>query len=86
MPANWLEWLGVIGSILTIISFVLYVRERFKRKLHDEYALAFLHGLKSRNTITSADWPHVVDQIDDTLEHLKPGKRPKSTRQRDEFD
>jgi hypothetical protein len=86
MPANWLEWLGVISSVLTIFWFVLYLRERSKRKLHDEYALGFLHGMKSRNTITSADWPHVVRQIDDTLEHLKPTKRPNPPASMDELD
>ena len=28
MPANWMEWLGAIGSITTIIAFAMYSRER----------------------------------------------------------
>jgi hypothetical protein len=70
-----MEALTVITSTLTIIWFGMYLKERNTRKRHDNYALAFLHGLKSRSTITSADWPHVVKQIDDTLERLQPSKK-----------
>jgi hypothetical protein len=49
--------------------------ERRKRKLHDAYALAFLHGLKSRATITGADWPHLLEQINYMLAQLQPPKR-----------
>jgi hypothetical protein len=81
-----MEWLAAFASILTIISFVMYLKERSKRKLHDEYAIAFLHGMKSRNTITSADWPHVLEQINDTLEHLHPTERPNPPASMDELD
>jgi mannose/fructose/N-acetylgalactosamine-specific phosphotransferase system component IIC len=75
MPANSLELLGVIGSVLTIISFALYLKELCKRKLHDTLVLGFLHGLKSRDTITSADWQPLCDQIDDILSRLQPPKK-----------
>ncbi len=79
MPATWLEWLGVIASVLTIIWFCLYLverrlylKERCKRKLHDTLVLGFLHGLKSRDTIASADWQPLREQIDDILTRLQP--------------
>jgi hypothetical protein len=68
MPANWLEWLGVISSVLAI-------REYFKRKSHDDQMVGFLHGIKplveSMRT-TGAVWGHLVTQIDDMLGYLRP--------------
>jgi hypothetical protein len=88
-----MELLAGIASVLTIISFVMYLRERSKRKLHDEYAVGFLHGAKTsaegneRNASdTSASWRALLTQIDDTLEHLKPAKRPNPPASMDEFD
>jgi hypothetical protein len=74
LPENWLEWLGVIGSGLTIISFALYLIERRKLKNHDTLILGFLHGLKSRDTITTADWQPLREQINDMLARLQPSK------------
>jgi hypothetical protein len=84
MPENWLEWLGVVASILTIISFVMYLRERSKRKLHDEYANGFLHGAKTASEgnksnagDTSASWAELSRQINNALQHLQPPQPPK---------
>ena len=46
MPTNFMEWLGVIGSITTVISFGMYLHERRKRRDHDNHMIGFLHGLK----------------------------------------
>lgn len=79
MPENWLEWLGVISSILTIISFGLYLLELFKRKRHDSLMVGFLHGVKSltesmskRPATTGDDWLALVQQINDILARLHP--------------
>ena len=79
-----MDLLTAFASILTILWFALYLRERYKRKLHDEYALGFLHGAKAsaqgneHNTSdTSASWQALVIQINDTLEHLKPQQHAK---------
>jgi hypothetical protein len=77
MPENWLEWLGVVASILTIISFVMYLRERSVRKLHDTLMIGFLHGVKPlfeilRDTTTGTDWQSVIKQINDMLSRLQP--------------
>ena len=78
MPTNWLECLGVVSGILTIISFCLYWFERCKRKIHDTLMLGFLHGLKTlvesmskRPTTTGADWQPLPRQMDDMLERLQ---------------
>jgi hypothetical protein len=78
-----MELLTAIASILTIFWFVLYLIERHKRKLHDQYALGFLHGAKTaaegnaNNTgDTSATWRALLTQIHDTFKRLQPPKRP----------
>jgi hypothetical protein len=77
MPATWLEWLGVVSSILTIFWFVLYLVERCKRKNHDTLMVGFLHGIKpmvegaaERDSV----WKRFVDQLNDMLERLQPPK------------
>ena len=79
MPENWLEWLGVVGSILTIISFGLYLFELFKRKKHDTLMLGFIHGVKplvevmaARPATTGADWQPLLQQINNMLARLQP--------------
>jgi uncharacterized membrane protein len=79
MPTNWLEWLGVISSILTIISFYLYLLELIKRKKHDSLMVGFLHGVKSlavsmskRPATTSDDWQALLQQLNDMLARLHP--------------
>jgi len=79
MPENWLEWLGVIGSVLTIISFGLYFIELLKRKKHETLMLGFLHGVKplvevmsARPTTTGADWEPLLRQVNDMLSRLQP--------------
>jgi hypothetical protein len=81
MPGNWLEWLGAVASVLTIVSFVLYLRERYMRKLHDTLMLGFLHEVKplfeslsKRDTTTGTDWQSVIDQINNMLSRLQPPK------------
>jgi len=80
MPENWLEWLGVVASILTIISFIMYLRERSVRKRHDTLMVGFLHGLKPlfavlRSTTPSTNWQSVIDQINNMLSRLQPKRR-----------
>jgi hypothetical protein len=79
MPANWLEWLGVVSSILTVISFCLYFRERSRRTKHDTLMIGFLHGIKAqvesnsnRQSTTGADWQPLLPQINDMLARLQP--------------
>jgi hypothetical protein len=77
MPATWLEWLGVVSSILTIIWFGLYLRERCKRKNHDTLMVGFLHGMKplvESMSTTGAVWHHLLSQINDMLARLQPPK------------
>jgi hypothetical protein len=82
MSANWLEWVTGVASVLTIIWFGLYLRERCKRKNQDTLMLYFLHGVKSlvetmskRDTTTGADWQSLLSQINDMLARLQPPKR-----------
>ena len=72
MPANWMEWLGAIGSITTIIAFAMYLRERCKRKHHDTLMVGFLHGIKP--LMERIDQHEVVQQINDMLSRLQPPK------------
>jgi hypothetical protein len=79
MPTNWLEWLGVVGSVMTIISFGLYLFELFKRNKHETMMLGFLHGIKPlaetmsiRPATTGADWEPLMRQINDMLARLQP--------------
>jgi hypothetical protein len=77
MPQNWLEWLGVVASILTIISFIMFLRERRTRKLHDTLMVGFLHGIKPlfailRSTTPNTNWQSVIDQINNMLMRLQP--------------
>jgi hypothetical protein len=72
MPKNWMEWLGVIASITTIIAFWIYWRERGKRKYHDTLMVGFLHGIKS--FMESAGQKQFVEQINDMLSRLEPPK------------
>ena len=79
MPTNWLEWLGVISSILTIISFCFYLLELIKRKKHDSLMVGFLHGVKSlavsmsnRPATTGDDWQALLQQLNDMLARLHP--------------
>jgi hypothetical protein len=63
MPASWLEWLGVVSSILTIIWFGLYLRERCKRKNHNTLMVEFRHGMKplvESMSTTGAVWQHLL--------------------------
>jgi len=82
MPKNLLEWLGVISSILTIVTFAFYVYERCKRKLHDTLMLGFLHGIKvwieatsSRPTILGSELAPLLKQVNDMLPRLQPPKK-----------
>jgi len=72
VPTNWMEWLGVIGSITTIIAFVMYLRERSKRRNHDTLMVGFLHGIKP--LMESIGQKQVVQQINDMLSRLQPPK------------
>jgi len=79
MPTNWLEWLGVISSVLTIVSFSLYIHELIKRKSQDSLTIGFLHGVKSLadsmaspEATTGDSWKHLVQQINDMLASLRP--------------
>ena len=79
MPTNWLEWLGVVGSIATIISFGMYLFELLKRKKHETLMLGFLHGVKPlvetmsvQPATTGADWEPLLRQVNDMLARLQP--------------
>ena len=72
MPNNWMEWLGVISSITTIIAFLMYLRERCKRRDHDTLMVGFLHGIKP--IMENAGQQNVVQQINDMLSRLQPPK------------
>lgn len=72
MPKTWMEWLGVIGSITTIVAFLMYLRERYKRRDHDMLMVGFLHGIKP--IIEVAGLQQAVQQINDMLSRLQPPK------------
>ena len=75
MPKNWMECLGVIGSITTIIAFWMYLRERSQRKDHDTLMVGFLHGIKP--LMERIGQHQVVQQINDMLARLQPPKGKK---------
>jgi hypothetical protein len=89
MPANWIEWLAVVSSIVTIVSLgiaigslVLYLRERKKREFHDTLSLGFLHGIKplvESHIAPGTEWQAPLAQINDILSRLQPPK-PKNER------
>ncbi len=72
MLKDWMEWLGVIGTLTTIIAFVMYLRERSERKNHDTLMVGFLHGIKP--LMESTGQRQVVQQINDMLSRLQPPK------------
>ena len=72
MCANLFDWLV---RFIAIVSFILYLWQLWKRTNQGKLMVGFLLGIKSRDTITSADWPHLARQIDDMLAHLQPPKR-----------
>ena len=72
MPKSVMERLGVIGNITTIIAFVMYLRERSKRKNHDTLMVGFLHGIKP--LLESTGQQQIVQQINDMLSRLQPPK------------
>jgi hypothetical protein len=77
MPTTWMEWLGVIGSITTIVAFVMYLCERGKRKGHDTLMVGFLHGIKPMVEAAAQNdsaWNGFVQQINDMLSRLQPPK------------
>ena len=67
-----MEWLGVIASITTIVAFVMYVRERSRRKNHDTLMVGFLHGIKP--LMERIGEHQVIQQINDMLSRLQPPK------------
>jgi hypothetical protein len=73
MPANWKEWLGVVGSITTIVAFLMYLHERRKCRDHDTLMVGFLHGIKP--VMESTGHQQMVQQINDMLSRLQPLKR-----------
>jgi hypothetical protein len=85
MPRNWLEWLGMVSSFLTILCFALYLIERRTRKEHDTLILGFLHGIKplveamsQRPATTGNDWRPLLPQINDMLARLQPSRMRRS--------
>jgi hypothetical protein len=78
LPKPVLEWLGAVGSVTTIVAFLLYLRERFTRRSHDEFMLGFLHGIKpvveaaaQPNATVHSLMQSVIPQINDTMSRLK---------------
>jgi len=47
MPNNFTDWLRIIASIITIVSFTLYIREKHKRERQSDLMLGFLYGIKT---------------------------------------
>jgi hypothetical protein len=83
MPSNWLEWLGVIASVLTIVSFGLYLFEKSRRVKEVSMTAGFLHGLQSqavansaRETTTGDEWRVLKGQLDGMLDRLHPPSKP----------
>jgi hypothetical protein len=77
MPANWIEWLAVVSSVATIVSLVLYFRERGKREFHDTLMLGFLHGVKplvESHIAPGTEWQALLAQVNDMLSRLQPPK------------
>jgi hypothetical protein len=68
---NWMEWLGAIGSITTIIGFVMYLRERGKRKNHDANGRI---SPRHQALMERVGQHQVVQQINDMLSRLQPPK------------
>jgi hypothetical protein len=41
------DWLGIVASITTILSFYLYIREKHRKERQSDLFLEFLHGAKA---------------------------------------
>ena len=68
MPKDWMQWLGVVASITTIISFALFIRERHKREREADLFLGSLRGLKAlvKGMAQAGDeWRHKVNEKPD---------------------
>ena len=84
MPTNFMEWLGVVASVTTIVAFVMYLRERctllrerHERREQDNFMLGFLHGIKpmvAGAAQRDSAWEEFVQQINDALSRLQPPK------------
>jgi type II secretory pathway pseudopilin PulG len=48
MPNDWWTWLGAIASIIGIISFVAWIRERIQRQRQSDLLMGFLAALRAQ--------------------------------------
>ena len=76
---SFLEWLGVIASIATLVSLALYIIERYKRHNQSSLTLGFLHGIKStiQGMVDSTVRSSLLEQINDMMARLNPPKPKK---------
>jgi hypothetical protein len=73
-----MKYWQIIVDCIAVISFLMYLRERRKRRDQDILLLGFLHGIKP--VIEGAaegvsPWKKLVEQINDMLARLQPPKR-----------
>ena len=48
MPKDLWDVLGIVASITTIISFILYIVERIKRQRQSDFVIGFLTALSAQ--------------------------------------
>jgi hypothetical protein len=72
-----IDCIAAVGSIASVIAFLMYLHERRKRREHGILMLGFLHGIKpmvegaaQRNSA----WHEFIQQINDMLSRLQPPK------------
>jgi hypothetical protein len=73
----FLKWFGAIASIATLVSLVLYLSEKHKRRNDSSMTIGFLHGIKP-----SIHESSILEQINDMIARLNPPKSKKGKREK----
>jgi hypothetical protein len=71
------DCIAVVGSIVSIIAFLMYLHERRKRRDNENVVLGFLHGIKPMvegAAQRDSAWNGFIRQINDILSRLQPPK------------
>jgi len=75
------DCIAVVGSIASVVAFLMYLHERRKRRDHNILMLGFLHGIKPMvegAAQRDSEWEGFVQQINDMLSRLQaPKGRPR---------
>jgi hypothetical protein len=71
------DCIAVVGSIVSIVAFLMYLHERRKRRDNDHVMLGFLRGIKPMvegAAQRDSAWNGFMRQINDMLSRLQPPK------------